>query len=228
MWRVDHWKRLWCCEGLGAGGEVDDRGWDGWMASPTQWTWVWVNSGSWWWTGRPGVLQFMGLQRVRHNWATDLIWSDNIFIYIYILYLLTAAIHVFAESDMTWRLNNNKLLFIFHSTIVIIKLSPLWLESAFEIVPVSFPHSLYTLIISLLSGLRCSKNIFYFFSPGYGISNFSRGMFPVIAKGHLESSTCILGKKGLLQQEIKTDSPRKMLIHLILSNFIILKVFLLF
>ena len=50
----------------------DNRGWDGWMASPTQWTWVWVNSGSWWWTGRPGVLQFMGLQKVRHEWATEL------------------------------------------------------------------------------------------------------------------------------------------------------------
>ena len=53
-------------------GEGDDRGWDGWMASPTQWTWIWVNSGSWWWTGRPGVLWFMGLQRVGHNWATEL------------------------------------------------------------------------------------------------------------------------------------------------------------
>ena len=54
--------RLWCWEGLGAGGEGDDRGWDGWMTSLTQWTWVWVNSGSWWWTGRPGMLQFMWLQ----------------------------------------------------------------------------------------------------------------------------------------------------------------------
>ena len=63
-------------EGLGASGEGDDRGWDGWMASLTRWTWVSVNSGSWWWTGRPGVLWFMGLQRVGHNWATDLIWSD--------------------------------------------------------------------------------------------------------------------------------------------------------
>ena len=71
---LTHWKRLWCWEGLGAGGEGDDRGWDGWMASLTQWTWVWVNSGSWWWTGRPGVLQFMGLQRVRHDWATELNW----------------------------------------------------------------------------------------------------------------------------------------------------------
>ena len=69
---LTHWKRPWCWEGLGAGGEGDDRGWDGWMASLTRWTWVWVNSGSWWWTGRPGVLRFMGSQRVGHNWATDL------------------------------------------------------------------------------------------------------------------------------------------------------------
>ena len=69
---LTHWKRLWCWEGLGAGEEGDDRGWDGWMASLTQWTWVWVNSRRWWWTGRPGVLRFMGLQRVRHDWATEL------------------------------------------------------------------------------------------------------------------------------------------------------------
>ena len=61
--------------GLRAGGEGDDRGWDGWMASPTQWTWVWVNSGSWWWTGRPGVLRFMGSQRVRHCCATEVSWN---------------------------------------------------------------------------------------------------------------------------------------------------------
>ena len=54
----------------------DDRGWDGWMASPTHWTWVWVNSGSWWWTGRPGVLQFMGSQRVGHDWMTALNWTE--------------------------------------------------------------------------------------------------------------------------------------------------------
>ena len=71
---LTHWKRLWCWEGLGAGGEGDDRGWDGWMASLTGWTWVWVNPGSWWWTGRPGVLRFMGSQRVGHDWATELNW----------------------------------------------------------------------------------------------------------------------------------------------------------
>jgi len=73
---LTHWKRLWCWEGLGAGGEGDDRGWDGWMASPTRWTWVWVNSGRWWWTGRPGILRFMGLQRVGHNWVTELNWTE--------------------------------------------------------------------------------------------------------------------------------------------------------
>ena len=62
-------------ERLSVGGEGDDRGWDGWMASPTQWTWVWVDSGTWWWTGRPGVLQFMGSQRVGHDWATELNWQ---------------------------------------------------------------------------------------------------------------------------------------------------------
>ena len=69
---MTHWKRPWCWERLKAGGEVGDRGWHGWMASPTQWTWVWVDSWSWWWTGRPGVLQSMGSQRVRHDWATEL------------------------------------------------------------------------------------------------------------------------------------------------------------
>ena len=69
-----HWKRCWCWERLKAKEEGDDRGWDGWMASPTQWIWLWVNYRSWWWTGRPGVLRIMGSQRVRHNWATELNW----------------------------------------------------------------------------------------------------------------------------------------------------------
>ena len=75
---LTHWKRLWCWEGLGAGGEGDDRGWDGWMASLTRWMWVWVNSRSWGWTGRPGALRFMGSQRVGHDWATGLTnWTDQ-------------------------------------------------------------------------------------------------------------------------------------------------------
>ena len=66
------WERPWCWERLKVGGEGDDRGWDGWMAWPTQWKRVWVDSGCWWWTGRPGVLQSMGCQRVGHDWVTEL------------------------------------------------------------------------------------------------------------------------------------------------------------
>ena len=69
---LTHWQRPWCWERLKVGGKGDDRGWDGWMASPAQWTWVWISSGSWWWTGKPGVLQSMGLQKVRHDWVTEL------------------------------------------------------------------------------------------------------------------------------------------------------------
>ena len=71
---LTHLKRPCYWERLKVGGEGDDRGWEGWMASPTQWTWVSVNSGSWWWTGRPGVLWFMGSQRVGHDWVTELNW----------------------------------------------------------------------------------------------------------------------------------------------------------
>ena len=74
---LTHWKRPWCWERLKAGGEEDDRGWDGWMASLFRWGWVWVSSRSWWWTGKPGVLQSMGLQRVRHDWATELNWGQH-------------------------------------------------------------------------------------------------------------------------------------------------------
>ena len=74
MQRTDSSERPWSWERLKAGGEGDDRGWDGWMASLAQWTWVWVSSGSWWWTGKPGVLQSMGSQRVGHDWATELNW----------------------------------------------------------------------------------------------------------------------------------------------------------
>ena len=76
MQRADSFEKTLMLGKLKAGGEGDDRGWDGWMASPTQWSWVWIISGSWWWTGRPGVLRFMGLQRVRHDWVTELNWTD--------------------------------------------------------------------------------------------------------------------------------------------------------
>ena len=68
---LTHWKRPWCWERLKVGGEGNERWWDGWMTSPTQWTWVWTNSGALRRTGKPGMLQPMGSQRVRHNWATE-------------------------------------------------------------------------------------------------------------------------------------------------------------
>ena len=91
-------KRPWCWEKLTVGRAGDNRGWDSWMASPTWWTWVWASSGSWWWTGMPGMLQSMKLQRVRHDWVTELNWTlhstfkvkestcitgDNVYLYIY-------------------------------------------------------------------------------------------------------------------------------------------------
>ena len=69
---LTHLKRPWCWERLKAWGEGDDRGWDNWMASPIRWTWVWASSRNWWWTGKPGMLQSMESQTVRHNWVTEL------------------------------------------------------------------------------------------------------------------------------------------------------------
>ena len=86
MWRVDSLEKTLMLGGIGGrrrrGGWGWDRGWDSWMASLTQWTWVRVVSRSWWWTGRPGVLQFMGSQRVGHDWATELNW-----IHVYVIFL---------------------------------------------------------------------------------------------------------------------------------------------
>ena len=108
---LTHWKRPWCWEGLGAGGEGDDRGWDGWMASLTWWTWVWVNSGSWWWTGRPGVLRFMGLQRVGHDWVTELNWtctqkiiSDQSFLFLCDICIIVSSLEFAFKLRFSWRL----------------------------------------------------------------------------------------------------------------------------
>ena len=92
---LTHWKRPWFWEGLEAGGEGDDRGWNGWMASLTWWTWLWVNSGSWWWTGRPGMLQFTGSQWVGHDWATEQNWTEKTVLkYIHILILRTCQYYL--------------------------------------------------------------------------------------------------------------------------------------
>ena len=93
--RADSLEKTLILGNMRAGGEGNDRGCDGWMASLTQWTWVWMDSGSWSWTGRPGMLQFMGSQRVRHDWATELNWTElnfqwkqfNFLFYILLHYL---------------------------------------------------------------------------------------------------------------------------------------------
>ena len=77
MWRTDSLEKTLMLGKIKGGRKGDDRGWDGWMASPIRWTWVWVSSRSWWWTGWPGVLQSMGSQRVRHNWVTELNWTEG-------------------------------------------------------------------------------------------------------------------------------------------------------
>ena len=77
MRRTDSFKNTLMLGKIEAGGEGDDRGWDGWLASPTRRTWIWANSESWWWTGKSGVLQSMGLQRVGHDWATELNWLSS-------------------------------------------------------------------------------------------------------------------------------------------------------
>ena len=89
---LTHWKRPWFWEWLKVGGEGDNRGWDGWMASPTQWTWVCVSSRSWWWTGKPGILQSMGLQRVGHDWAAELNWN---FLFLILHFFLISSIYVY-------------------------------------------------------------------------------------------------------------------------------------
>ena len=87
---LTHWERPWSWERLKAGGEGDERGWDGWMASLTQWAWVWASSGSWWRTGKPGVLQSTGSPRVGHDWATELNWTTLLRIsHCFSLYLFT-------------------------------------------------------------------------------------------------------------------------------------------
>ena len=93
---LTHWKRLWCWEGLRAGWKGDNRRWDDWMASPDQWTWVWLSSGSWWWTGRPGMLQSMG----SHSWTQLSDWT-KLKIYVHSC-LIILVIHSCSGSVIRW------------------------------------------------------------------------------------------------------------------------------
>ena len=107
MWRADSFEKTLML-GKIEGRKGNDREWDGWMASLTQWTWVWVNSRSWWWTGRPIMLQFMGSQRVGHDWATELTWKTNQFRKKYLLTELIKLCLFFTEDQSTvkkkWKL----------------------------------------------------------------------------------------------------------------------------
>ena len=97
---LTHWKSSWCWERLKAEGEGDNRGWAGWMTSPTQWTWVWVNSRSWWWTGKPGVLQSMGSQTAGHDWATELNWGTKTVRYMWSLSQFNYSMWLDIDIDM--------------------------------------------------------------------------------------------------------------------------------
>ena len=101
-----HWKRPWCWERLRAGGEGEDKGWDGWMASLSQWTWVWANSGRKWRTRKPGMLWFMGLKRVGHDLVTE--WQRQHCRYLGSLMLVTRLgrqvyINVLIETNGSWQ-----------------------------------------------------------------------------------------------------------------------------
>ena len=110
---LTHWKRPWCWEGLEAGGEGNKRGWDRWMASWTQWKWVWVNSGSLWWTGKPDMLQPIGSQRVGYDWGAELNWLIYINVKIYVCVCvfpvtqlsLTQQPHVLQPARLLWPWN---------------------------------------------------------------------------------------------------------------------------
>ena len=104
---LTHLKRPWCLKRLKTGGEGHDRGWDCWMASPTWWIWVCVDSGSWWWTGRPGVLQLTRSQRVGHDWAPELNWIMKVIAVVqslshfWLSYPMTVACHAPLSSNIS-------------------------------------------------------------------------------------------------------------------------------
>ena len=110
MWRADTWKRPWCWERLRARREGDDRGWDDWMAWPTRWTWVWVDSGSWWWTGKPGVMQFMGLQGVGHAWVTELNWTEYMPIFFFKIFILGMLFNKYWNKDTYFKYTEIRIL----------------------------------------------------------------------------------------------------------------------
>ena len=110
---VKNWL-IWKVPDAGKDWRWEDRGWDAWMASPTQWTWVWINSGSWWWTGRPSMLWFIGSQRIRHEWAAELELDCLLSLFFSILYPLAQQelnngwiIHINYTEFLSWASQSN-------------------------------------------------------------------------------------------------------------------------
>ena len=139
LWQTDAKNRLirkdsWFWERLKTGGEGDNRGWDGWMASQTQWTWVWVNSGSWWWTGRPGLLQSVGLQRVRHterlNWTTFLVTHAPDKLAIYLVQSETSGLKMVTCDPFAWNA---------HAPFLALLLPLVWSQGYFESNSLDYP-----------------------------------------------------------------------------------------
>ena len=115
-----HWKIPWCSARLKEGGEGDDRRWDVWTASLTQWIWVWANSRRWWGTGRPGMLQSMGSQRVRHDWAAaqqQVYGSPTWQVWDLILLWLCPSYHLTVGSSLS--LDMGDLFFLVGSSILL-------------------------------------------------------------------------------------------------------------
>ena len=145
---LTHLKRPWCWERLKAGGKGDDRGWDGWMASVTRWTWVWVGSRSWWWTGRPGVLQSMGSQRFRHDWATGLNWTMCFLTFVFQSPIMKRTSFGGVSSRMSWSSRRSHCLMHFY--MISLFLSP---RQAVEVVRTDidqFPWLIYGNTVSVM------------------------------------------------------------------------------
>ena len=124
------------------GWERDDRGWDDWMASRAQWTWVWVNSRSWWWTGKPGMLQSMGSQRVGHNWATEQNWlSDWAHTHSYFSYNLFTLIFTGFTRNYNVYLNHLRGLTILLHACMLIRFSHVWFFATLWAIPCRTPLS---------------------------------------------------------------------------------------
>ena len=102
MWRTDLLEKTLIL-GKTEAREGGDGGWDGGMASPTRWTWVWVSSGSWWWTGKPGVLQSMGSQRVGHDWAAELNWAPSLPVIIWSVIVDQDRKEFFLYGNLMWK-----------------------------------------------------------------------------------------------------------------------------